>query len=450
MIYGSALHAAVSEFHKRHARGDVMSEEQLFASFEAAWTNDGFLSREHEEARLEAGRQALGGSATSSCDRGRDPAWVEREFSFFLDGDKVRGRFDRVDITPRDPDEPVPACWTTGTRRAARTSSSRRFDLWPERVVITDYKSSDVRDPAKARQRAKDSLQLTIYAMAYEAMTGRCRTPWRSSSSTRGSVGPARRSTQAGGEGARDDRTAARGIRAREFQARPTTCRAARAFREICPPAPSADRDRARRRGSLGGRCRAGGRARGAIVEADNLELLAALPDDPSTCATPTRRSGRATRSGWSGSARGTARGAARLRRVEYRYEVVSDHAYDGLTLDAHLAAVRARVEAIHRVLAPHGSLYLHCDWRTAHHVRLLLDDVFGARRFLNELVRAYDYGGRPRDRRPRKHDTILWYARGDRWLFDREAIDRVPYMAPGLVGPRRPPAASCRRTCGG
>ena len=59
LIYGSALHAAVAEFHRRHARGDVMSEEQLFASFEAAWTNDGFLSREHEEARLAAGREAL-------------------------------------------------------------------------------------------------------------------------------------------------------------------------------------------------------------------------------------------------------------------------------------------------------------------------------------------------------------------------------------------------------
>ena len=127
MIYGSALHAAVSEFHKRHARGDVMSEDQLFASFQAAWTNDGFLSREHEEARLAPGRQAL--------DRFRDeqlrpgaiiPAWVEREFSFFLDGDKVRGRFDRVDITPRDPTSRSRSWSTTATRRAAPTSSSRR------------------------------------------------------------------------------------------------------------------------------------------------------------------------------------------------------------------------------------------------------------------------------------------------------------------------------------
>ena len=89
-------------------------------------------------------------------------------------------------------------------------------------------------------------------------------------------------------------------------------------------------------------------------------------------------------------------------------------------------------------MLAPHGSLYLHVDWRTVHHVRLLLDEVFGPERFLNEIVWAYDYGGRARDRWPRKHDTILWYAKGDRWLFERDAIDRIPYMAPGLVGPEK------------
>ncbi len=87
-------------------------------------------------------------------------------------------------------------------------------------------------------------------------------------------------------------------------------------------------------------------------------------------------------------------------------------------------------------MLAAHGSLYLHVDWRTAHHARLLLDEVFGPERFLNELVWAYDYGGRSRDRWPRKHDTILWYAKGDDWVFERDAIDRVPYLAPGLVGP--------------
>jgi site-specific DNA-methyltransferase (adenine-specific) len=178
----------------------------------------------------------------------------------------------------------------------------------------------------------------------------------------------------------------------------------------------------------------------GAVIEADNLDVLARLPDgsvdlcyaDPPFGTGERQRlerirtgQGEATRRGFGGR--------------EYRYRVVSDVSYDdGLAMDEHLAALRLRVEAIHRLLAPHGSVYLHCDWRTAHHVRLMLDDVFGATRFLNELVWAYDYGGRPRDRWPRKHDTILWYAKGDTWRYDREAIDRVPYMAPGLVGPEK------------
>ena len=181
-------------------------------------------------------------------------------------------------------------------------------------------------------------------------------------------------------------------------------------------------------------------RGAGAVIEADNLELLAALPDDsvdlvyadPPFATGVTRRlasirlgSGDRTRPGFRGDATS--------------YEVVSDLAWaDDLPLDAHLEALEARILELHRVLAAHGSLYLHVDWRTVHHVRLLLDRVFGPERFLNEIVWAYDYGGRARDRWPRKHDTILWYAKGDEWLFDREAIDRVPYLAPGLVGPEK------------
>jgi site-specific DNA-methyltransferase (adenine-specific) len=181
-------------------------------------------------------------------------------------------------------------------------------------------------------------------------------------------------------------------------------------------------------------------RSPGAVILADNLDVLGSLPDasvdlcyaDPPFGTGTTQRleqirtgEGDRTRRGFGGRA--------------YRYEVVSDLAYDdALSLDDHLAALHLRFVEIRRVLAPHGSLYLHCDWRTSHHLRLLLDEVFGRERFLNELVWAYDYGGRPRDRWPRKHDTILWYAKGDEWRFEREAIDRIPYMAPGLVGPEK------------
>ncbi len=182
------------------------------------------------------------------------------------------------------------------------------------------------------------------------------------------------------------------------------------------------------------------GRARGAVVEADNLALLEALPD---ACvdlayADPPFATGSARR------LRSIRLGAGERRRAGFRgeptaYEVRSDLAYeDSLPLDEHLAALRLRLEAVHRALAPHGSLYLHVDWRTAHHARLALDEIFGADRFLNEIVWAYDYGGRAPDRWPRKHDTILWYAKGDAWIFERDAIDRIPYMAPGLVGPEK------------
>ncbi len=178
----------------------------------------------------------------------------------------------------------------------------------------------------------------------------------------------------------------------------------------------------------------------GAVLMADNLDALAAIPDgvvdlvyaDPPFATGGVQRltsirtgSGDRTRRGFGGR--------------EVAWEVVGEQTWaDDLPLPRHLAAIRARLVESRRVLAPHGSLYLHVDWRTVHHVRLLLDEVFGAQRFLNELVWAYDYGGRARDRWPRKHDTILWYAKGDAWTFERDQIDRIPYLAPGLVGPEK------------
>ncbi len=235
LIYGSALHAAVAEFHRRHARGDVMSEEQLFASFEAAWTNDGFLSREHEEARLAAGREALRRFRAAQLEPGAiTPAYVEREFSFLLDGDRVRGRMDRVDIVPRDPSEPVPVMADDAGSGADVVEPT--LGLAPERVVITDYKSSDVRDPARARQRAKDSLQLSIYAMGYEAMTGRLPDAVALHFLDSGLVGTAPVDRRRIDKAKAAIRTAAQGIRARDFTAKPDHLSCSWCpFREICP-----------------------------------------------------------------------------------------------------------------------------------------------------------------------------------------------------------------------
>jgi site-specific DNA-methyltransferase (adenine-specific) len=97
------------------------------------------------------------------------------------------------------------------------------------------------------------------------------------------------------------------------------------------------------------------------------------------------------------------------------------------------------RLEEARRLLTDSGTLYVHLDWREAHYVKVLLDEVFGRDCFLNEVIWAYDYGGRARDRWPAKHDTILVYVKQPGGhLFDQDRIDRVPYLAPGLVGPEK------------
>jgi site-specific DNA-methyltransferase (adenine-specific) len=97
------------------------------------------------------------------------------------------------------------------------------------------------------------------------------------------------------------------------------------------------------------------------------------------------------------------------------------------------------RLAEIRRVLNPKGTLYVHLDQRESHYAKVLLDAMFGDDCFLNEIVWAYDYGGRPTDRWPAKHDTILVYTRTPGGhLFNTDEIDREPYMAPGLVGPEK------------
>jgi site-specific DNA-methyltransferase (adenine-specific) len=108
------------------------------------------------------------------------------------------------------------------------------------------------------------------------------------------------------------------------------------------------------------------------------------------------------------------------------------------MSLDEYLEFMWERLVEMHRVLKDTGSLYLHLDWRSVHHARFMLDELFGPERFLNDIVWSYDYGGRARDKWARKHDNILWYAKSGSWTFNRDEIDRIRYMAPGLVTPEK------------
>jgi site-specific DNA-methyltransferase (adenine-specific) len=103
---------------------------------------------------------------------------------------------------------------------------------------------------------------------------------------------------------------------------------------------------------------------------------------------------------------------------------------------DDYLAFLQPRLLEARRVLKPHGSLFFHIDYREVHYCKILLDSIFGRECFLNEIIWAYDYGARTRKKWPPKHDNILWYARDPaNYTFNYEEIERIPYMAPGLVG---------------
>jgi site-specific DNA-methyltransferase (adenine-specific) len=106
-------------------------------------------------------------------------------------------------------------------------------------------------------------------------------------------------------------------------------------------------------------------------------------------------------------------------------------------SFDDYLDFLEPRLAEAYRVLAPNGSLYFHIDYREVHYCKLLLDSIFGRECFLNEIIWAYDYGARSKTKWPAKHDNILFYVKDPRrYIFHYEAMERIPYMAPGLVGP--------------
>ena len=180
----------------------------------------------------------------------------------------------------------------------------------------------------------------------------------------------------------------------------------------------------------------AAGPAHDEILLGDNMELLPRLPDawfqlvyiDPpfNTGKLQERRTLAAV-----SDAEGERVGFAGRR---YRSELLARSSYRD-SFEDYLAFLEPRLRHVRRLLAREGTLYFHIDYREAHHCKLLLDEIFGRECFLNEIIWAYDYGGRPRRRWPAKHDTILVYVRDRRrYHFDAEAVEREPYMAPGLV----------------
>ena len=120
-----------------------------------------------------------------------------------------------------------------------------------------------------------------------------------------------------------------------------------------------------------------------------------------------------------------------RYRTVPLGSTGYSDH------FDDYLGFLRPRLQETHRILGPTGSLFFHIDYREVHYCKVMLDDIFGRECFQNEIIWAYDYGARSKSKWPAKHDNILWYSKHPtKFTFNLDGCDRIPYMAPGLVGP--------------
>ena len=171
------------------------------------------------------------------------------------------------------------------------------------------------------------------------------------------------------------------------------------------------------------------------VINAENLGALKSLPDksfqliyiDP-----PFNTGRKQVRTNRSSTESKT--GNLGFQGKRYEQVVNTVLSYDDEFAD-YWAFLEPRLIQAHRLLKQTGTLYLHLDYREAHYAKVLLDALFGRECFLNEIIWAYDYGGKSKSRWPAKHDTILVYVKDpDNYYFNSEEVDREPYMAPGLV----------------
>jgi DNA helicase-2/ATP-dependent DNA helicase PcrA len=209
VVYGETLHRVVEHYLRRRAASLYTPLEALLETYDREWRNEGFLTWAHEAARRDAGREAIRRFWHEEEASGTRPTSVEREFGVSLPDagglTRVRGRWDRVDETEDGP-------------------------------VIVDYKSSDVREPARAEGRATESLQLQIYALAWREMFGRLPARVELRFLESGVVGRHAPTEEDAETALAAVRAAAVGIRARRFTATPSyqACRYC-AYSQICP-----------------------------------------------------------------------------------------------------------------------------------------------------------------------------------------------------------------------
>lgn len=176
------------------------------------------------------------------------------------------------------------------------------------------------------------------------------------------------------------------------------------------------------------------------LLQADNLAVLKSMPDASVQLIyiDPPFNTGRKQTRGQTVTERTESGGRVGFKGQRYETIAQTVLSYDDEFAD-YWAFLEPRLEEAWRLLNDTGTLYLHLDYREAHYAKVLLDALFGRECFLNEIIWAYDYGGKSKNRWPAKHDTILVYVKNPKtYYFDSTTVDREPYMAPGLVTPEK------------
>jgi len=205
VVYGRAMHLAVAYYYQNKLKGRKISKSELLGYFDSVFISEGFLTREHEELTRAQGRDALSSFFEREEQRNKPPAYVERRFSFLIEKDKISGRWDRIDIEEG-------------------------------KVSIIDFKSSKVEDQREADKKSKESLQLSIYALAYKSSFGKIPEEvglYFLESGIIGSHSPTEEDLKKTVEKIKE---ASEGIRRGDFSAKPTyfACQFC-AYRGICP-----------------------------------------------------------------------------------------------------------------------------------------------------------------------------------------------------------------------
>ncbi|MEZ7857072.1 MAG: site-specific DNA-methyltransferase [Aquiluna sp.] len=175
------------------------------------------------------------------------------------------------------------------------------------------------------------------------------------------------------------------------------------------------------------------------VINGENLAALKSMPDESFQLIyiDPPFNTGRSqVRTNRSSVSSST--GNLGFQGKRYEQVVKSVLSYDDDFAD-YWAFLEPRLIEAYRLLHETGTIYLHLDYREAHYAKVLMDALFGRECFLNEIIWAYDYGGKSKSRWPAKHDTILVYVKNPaKYFFDSATVDREPYMAPGLVTPEK------------